>query len=74
MAAMADLRIGFYAQRSSRRMDGEKIPGNTRYVVKFLDGKQAEDNIIFNREVQKRYSVWMSKKKKEKRIVIYEVL
>jgi len=55
-------------------MDGEKIPGNTTYVVKFLDGKQAEDSITFNREVQKRYSVWINKKKMKKRIVIYEVL
>ncbi|MBA7640659.1 hypothetical protein ES703_48330 [subsurface metagenome] len=31
LIAMADSRIGFYAQRSSRRMDGEKIPGNTTY-------------------------------------------
>jgi len=74
LIAMADSRIGFYAQRSSRRMDGEKIPGNTTYVVKFLDGKQAEDSLTFNREVRKRYSVWMSKKKKKKKIVIYEVL
>jgi len=74
LIAMGDSRIGFYAQRSSRRMDGEKIPGNTTYVVKFLDGKQAEDSITFNKEVRKRYSVWMSKKKMKKRIVIYEVL
>ncbi|MBA7484462.1 hypothetical protein ES707_19989 [subsurface metagenome] len=74
LIAMADSRIGFYAQRSSGRMDGEKIPGNITYVVKFLDGEQAEDSITFNREVQKRYSVWMSKKKMKKRIVIYEVL
>ena len=73
LIAVADSRIGFYAQRSSRRMDGEEIPVDTTYVVKFLDDKQAEDNITFNREVRKRYSVWMSKKKK-KRIVIYEVL
>jgi len=74
LIAVADSRIGFYAQRSSRRMDGEKIPGNTTYVVKFLDGKQAEDGITFNRKVQKRYSVWMNKKKAKKRIVIYEVM
>jgi hypothetical protein len=74
LIAAADSQIGFYAQRSSSRMDGEKIPGNTTYVVKFLDGKQAEDGITFNREVQKRYSVWMNKKKAEKRIVIYEVM
>ena len=74
LIAMADLRIGLYAQSSSRRMDGEKIPGNTTYVVKFLDGKQAEDSITFNREVQKRYSVWMNKKERKRRIVIYEVL
>ncbi len=74
LIAVADSRIGFYAQRSSKRMDGEKIPGNTTYVVKFLDGKQAEDSITFNREVQKRYSVWVNKREKKKRIVIYEVL
>ena len=74
LIAMEDSRIGFYAQRSSRRMDGEKIPGNATYVVKFLYGKQAKDSITFNREVRKRYSVWMNKKKAEKRIVIYEVM
>jgi len=75
LIAVADSRIGFYAQRSSRRMDGDKIPGNTTtYVVKFLDGEQAEDGITFNRKVQKRYSVWMNKKKAKKRIVIYEVM
>lgn len=74
LIAVADSRIGFYAQRSSRRMDGEKIPGNTTYVVKLLDGKQAEDGITFNRRVQKRYSVWMNKKKAKTRIVIYEVM
>ncbi len=74
LIAVGDSRIGFYAQRPSRIMDGEKIPGNATYVVKFLDGKQAEDSITFNREVQKRYSVWMNKKERKRRIVIYEVL
>ncbi len=71
--AMGYPRIGFYAQRLCKRMDGEKIPGNTTYVVKFLDGKQAEDSITFNREVRKRYSVLMNKKKTKKRIVIYKI-
>lgn len=74
LIAMEDSQIGFYAQRSSRRIDGEKIPGGITYVVKFLDGKQAEDSITFNREVRKRCSVWMNEKKMKKRIVIYEVL
>jgi len=74
MIAVTDSRISFYAQRSSRRMDGEKIPGNATYVVKFLDGKQAEDSITFNKEVRIRYSVWVNKKEMKKRIFIYEVL
>ena len=69
-----DLRIGFYAQRLSGGMDGEKIPSNATYLVKFLDGTQANPSTTFNREVRKRYSAWMSKKKREQRIVIYEVL
>ena len=55
-------------------MDGEKIPRNATYLVKFLDGRQADPRTTFNREVRERYSVWMSKKKREQRIVIYEVL
>jgi len=74
LIAVPDPRIGFYAQRPSTRMRGEKIPGNTTYVVKFLDDKRAEENINFNREVRKRYSVWMNKKEEKRRIVIYEVL
>ena len=68
-----DLRIGFYAQRLSGGMDGEKIPRNATYLVKVLDSRQADPSPNFNRKVQKRYSAWMSKKKRGKRIVIYEV-
>ena len=74
LIATEDPRIGFYAQRLSGGMDGEKIPRNATYLVKFLDGRQADPSTTFNREVRKRYSAWMSKKKREQRIVIYEVL
>ena len=74
LIATDDQRIGFYAQRQSRGMDGEKIPPHATYLVKLLDGRQADPRATFNREVRERYSVWMSKKKREQRIVIYEVL
>ena len=71
--ATDDPRIGFYAQRQSRGMDGGKIPRNATYLVNFLDGRQADPSTAFNREVRERYSVWISKKKKEQRIVVYEI-
>ncbi len=74
LIATDDPRIGFYAQRLSRGMHGEKIPRNATYLVKFLDSGQANPSTTFNREVRKKYSVWMSNKKKEQRIAIYEVL
>ncbi len=74
LIATDDPRIGFYAQRLSTAMDGKEIPRNATYVVKFLDGRQADPSTIFSREVRKRYSVRMNARKRKKRIVIYEVL
>ena len=74
LIASIDSRIGFYAQRSSRRIYGRNIPGNATYVVKFLDGKQAGDSIAFNKKVRIRYSAWVNKKEMKERIFIYEVL
>ena len=71
--ATDDPRIGLYAQRQSRGMAGQKIPKNVTYLVKFLNATQADPSTTFDREVQKRYSVWMSKKKMKQRIVVYEV-
>jgi len=74
LIALRGLRIGFYAQRSSRRIYGRNIPGNAKYVVEFLNGKLAGDSIAFNKDVRMRYSVWVNKKEMKKRIFIYEVL
>ena len=55
-------------------MAGQKIPKNVTYLVKFLNATQVDPSTTFNREVRKRYSTWMSDKKRKHRIIIYEVL
>ncbi len=65
LIAADDPRIGFYAQRLSIAVDGKVIPRNATYVVRFLDSRQAESSTTFNKEVRKRYSVWMNARKKK---------
>ncbi len=73
LIATGDQRIGFYAQRPSTKTGGKKIPKSSTYLVKVLDAGQADPSATFNRKVRKRYSAWMSKKRKQ-RIVVYKVL
>ena len=65
-----DRRIAFYAERK-RLIYDKKVSRRAKYVVKIV--KDEDKKPEFGRTVQERYSVWMNKREKKKRIVIYEV-
>jgi len=69
IVAVPDRRIAFYGERKGLGY-GKKVPKEAKYIVRIMKDEKPE----FGRTVQERYSVWMNKKKKKKRIVIYEVL
>lgn len=69
--ALRDRRIAFYAERKGVVYD-EMVPKQAQYVARIvIDGDEKPE---FGLEVQEKISVWIDKKKKDKRIVIYKVL
>jgi len=69
--AASDKRITFYAERK-RLSYNDKIPKQAEYVVSVVEEKDGKPE--FNVNLQEKYSVWINKREKKKRIVIYEVL
>jgi len=66
-----DRRISFYAERKGL-MYGKKIPKQAKYVVRIV--KVEDEKPEFGIEVREKTSMWVDKREKKKRIVIYEVL
>jgi len=56
------------------RPPGHIIPPEAAYVVEFTGERPTEPNTGFNRKVQEKYSVWVNKREKKKRIAVFEVL
>ena len=69
--AAPDRRIAFYAERKGLRYD-KKVPKQAKYVVRIV--KDEDEKREFGIEVRKKTSVWVDKRKKKKRSVIYKVL
>jgi len=69
MIAVPDKRISFYAERKGLGY-GKKIPRRAKYVVGIV--KDEDKKMQWNRSVQEKYSAWLDKRNKKKRIVIYE--
>ena len=72
IVAVPDRRISFYAERKGLRYDDKRVSEKVKYVVKIV--KDKDEKPEFGRTAQERHSVWMNKREKKKRIVIYEVL
>ena len=53
---------------------GRMIPGRATYLVQIISREQSDLVPDFNKNVKKEHSIWVSERKKKKRIVIYKVL
>jgi len=69
--AVSDKRIAFYAERKGVKY-GKKVPKCAKYVVRIMENKYKELNL--NNSAQQRYSEWVDKREKKKRIVIYSMI
>ena len=72
IVAVPDVRIGFYSERKWVRYWDDNITAQTKYVVRVVKNKDEKPK--FNRTVQEKYSVWIDRREKKKRLVVYEVL
>ncbi|MHC5060943.1 MAG: ArnT family glycosyltransferase [Planctomycetota bacterium] len=68
--AVKDKRISFYAERKGIRY-AKKIPKRAKYAVGILNDEDQSPE--YGRKVREKYSVWVNKREKKKRLVIYEV-
>lgn len=69
--AVPDKRIAFYAERKGLEYD-ENIPEQANYIIRII--KSEDEKPGFGKNMREKYSTWLDKRKKEKRIVIYEAL
>jgi len=69
IVAVHDRRLYFYAERKGLIYD-KKVSKQAKYVVRIV--KDEDGKPEFGIEVRKKTSVWVDKRKKKKRIVIYE--
>ena len=70
VVAVPDMRVSFYAERKGVPF-GKKVLKGAKYVVKFM--KDEDDKLHPGRTVKEEYSVWVDKRKKKKKLVIYKV-
>ncbi len=71
MIAVSDRRIAFYAERKGLGYD-KKIPKQAKYIVNIR--RKGDEWPEFGTEVEEKNSVWVNKRIKKKRIVIYEAI
>jgi hypothetical protein len=69
--AVPDRRLYFYAMRKGLGY-GKKVPKQAKYAVRIVEDEDEKPQ--WGKTVQERYLVWVDKREKKKRIVIYEVL
>jgi len=72
VVAVPDKRISFYAEREGIVYKGGNIPPTVVYVVKIMKDADKELNLCENaREV---HSLWLDKRKKGEKLVIYKLM
>ena len=69
--AAQDRRLYFYAERKGL-VYNKTVPKQAKYIVRIE--KNEDEKPEFEIEVREKTSVWVDKRKKKKRIVIYKVL
>jgi len=67
--AVPDMRISFYAERKGVPYSN-KIPKKAGYVVRII--KNEDEVLNPGRVVSEEYSVWLDKRRKNKKVIIYK--
>jgi len=72
LIAVPDNRIGFYAERNISLSESKDAFGGVDYIVSL--GKDENEQLKLGRVVQEKLSLWLDKRRKKYRLIIYEVL
>ena len=72
LIAVPDSRIGFYAERDISVSKSKNAFEGVDYIVSL--GKDENEQLKLGRVVQEKLSLWLDKRRKKYRLIIYEVL
>ena len=72
LIAVSDHRIGFYAERGISSSGNKNVSEGTDYIVSLVKDENKEPEV--DRDVQKKLSLWVDKRRKKYRLIIYKVL
>ena len=72
LIAVSDDRIGFYAERDISASKNKNASEGIDYIVSLV--KDENDKPRVSRAVQEKVSLWVDKRRKKYRLIIYEVL
>jgi hypothetical protein len=72
LIAVPDHRIGFYAERDISTSENKNVSKEIDYIVSLVKDENDEPEV--SRAVQKKLSLWLDKRRKKYRLIIYEVL
>ena len=72
LIAVPDSRIGFYAERNTLVSKSKNAFEGVDYIVSL--GKDESEQLKVGRVVQEKLSLWLDKRRKKNRLIIYEVL
>ena len=72
LIAVPDHRIGFYAERDISTSEDKSVSKEIDYIVSLVKDENEEPEV--GRAVQKKLSLWVDKRRKKYRLIIYEVL
>ncbi|MBC8471997.1 MAG: glycosyltransferase family 39 protein [Planctomycetes bacterium] len=72
LIAVPDHRIGFYAERDITTSEDKNVSKEIDYIVSLVKDENEEPE--FSKAVQKKLSLWVDKRRKKYKLIIYEVL
>jgi hypothetical protein len=72
LIAVPDRRIGFYAERDISASENENASEGIDYIVSLVKDENEKPEV--GRTVQKKLSLWLDKRRKKYRLIIYKVL
>jgi hypothetical protein len=71
LIAVPDSRIGFYAERDISASENKNASEGIDYIVSLV--KDENDKPRVSRAVQEKLSLWVDKRRKKYKLIIYEV-
>ncbi|MFC1675817.1 glycosyltransferase family 39 protein [Planctomycetota bacterium] len=74
IVAVPKERIAFYADRKWVKSDGDVINKDVKYIVRIVEVEEEGEGLEFEAGVEKEYSVWVDKRRKKKKLVVYKMM